>query len=346
MATPDITLPQHEAASESRAEHLVQKIDTLKGNNMTDGTVHNHFKAGGSGDGMGSMAALAPMAAIAALGSRGPMHDGYGGGGLGAGLGAGLVGGLLGGLLFGGRGGGFGPFGGNGGDGVGFVDRGPSPGQAAFDQTILTGITGLTASVPTVALQSQLALQNAISQLALADQQGFTSTTNAVRDVGVAQLAATSLVKDNVQNLGLLSQASFAATNQNILTSAANIERAIVNDGSATRALIQSIEQATLNRIITTQANEITELREEGRHQRNHDELKLQITNTNTAVAAQAQGQQQQQQQQILAGIQSLFPILQGVLQVAHATNGNVIAGNTGAVTTGAQTANPVNVAA
>lgn len=50
-----------------------------------------------------------------------------------------------------------------------------------------------------------------------------------------------------------------------------------------------------------------------------------------------------QQQSQVLNGLAHL---LSDVAQVARATNSNVIVGNTGATTTGTQTANPTNVRA
>lgn len=53
------------------------------------------------------------------------------------------------------------------------------------------------------------------------------------------------------------------------------------------------------------------------------------------------QAQAQQQQQAILLG--NIWERLNG-MQNAIATNSNLIVGNTGATTTGAQTANPVNV--
>lgn len=56
----------------------------------------------------------------------------------------------------------------------------------------------------------------------------------------------------------------------------------------------------------------------------------------------QNQNQMQfQQQAQVLSGLAHL---LADVNQVARATNSNVIVGNTGATTTGTQTANPTNV--
>ena len=67
------------------------------------------------------------------------------------------------------------------------------------------------------------------------------------------------------------------------------------------------------------------------------------VTQQVNQVQAQAQAQQQQQQQLIL--LNTIAGHLVG-LQNAVATNSNLIVGNTGAVATGPQTANPVNVRA
>jgi hypothetical protein len=128
--------------------------------------------------------------------------------------------------------------------------------------------------------------------------------------------------------------------NTNVSAQGCMTREAVMNDGEKTRALITSQYETNLQRQLGVA--EVALL--EGNRRRDHEQLVAQITNTNTAVAAQAQGQQQQQQQQLVSTVNSLFPLLQGVLQVAHATNSNVIAGNTGAVVTGPQTASPTNV--
>ena len=96
-----------------------------------------------------------------------------------------------------------------------------------------------------------------------------------------------------------------------------------------------SINEANLNRMLATAQNEIIELRgDRAAIQRAHG---TEVTVTQNVAQAQAQ----QQQQQLLG---SVLASLQGLTQIAHATNQNVIAGNQGPVFTGSQTANPTNV--
>lgn len=85
--------------------------------------------------------------------------------------------------------------------------------------------------------------------------------------------------------------------------------------------------------------NALAEQRAEGRA-RGTEVTVTQTVNQNQ-LQLQAQQQQQQQQQAILL---NQLCTLVGGLQNAVATNSNLIVGNTGAVATGPQTANPVNV--
>jgi hypothetical protein len=160
-----------------------------------------------------------------------------------------------------------------------------------------------------------------------------TAATNnivrAAKDVSEAGFAATQL---GIANLGLQACQNTSA----ILT-------AIRDDGDKTRTQASTINDATLNRIIVEQANALIELRNDQRHHQRQRETELTITQNVNQNQAQAQQQQQQQQQFLL--LSNIASSLNGLTQIAHATNQNVIAGNTGAVTTGAQSANPVNVA-
>jgi hypothetical protein len=140
--------------------------------------------------------------------------------------------------------------------------------------------------------------------------------------------AATQL---GVANLGLQ-----AANNTSAILSA------IRDDGDRTRVQAQAINDATLNRIIVEQANALIELRNDHRHDERARQSELIITQTVNQNQSQAQQQQQQQQQFLL--LSNIAQQLAGITQIAHATNSNVIAGNTGAVATGPQTANPTNV--
>jgi len=311
MDNSEITLPQHEVASEMRAEVLGEKIDELKGTEM--GQPVNVFTTPTGGDGGSAL----PLAAMA-MGSHGGL------GGVGGGLGAGLVGGLLGGLLFGGRG--FGNWGGGAVvDGVASCNR-PQSADMSVTQSmgIMTAIGGVKDSVTmgnqmlSTSIDAGFAMQNATTL-----QQSIMLTQQA-----------------NMNQQMVLSE--LCNINQNVSAQGCQTREAVVCDGDRTRALLsarfQMEDQTEINKLNA----KVIELQNEGRQR----ELGNRIEINNTAIAAQQQGQQQQQQQQLVTTVNSLFPLLQGIIQLQHATNGNVIAGNAGAVTTGAQTASPVNVAA
>lgn len=176
------------------------------------------------------------------------------------------------------------------------------------------------------------------------DIAASTAATNQIvretKDVAESGFAAASLLAANnnaATQLGIANLGLQAANN----TSA--ILTAIRDDGDKTRTQAAAINDATLNRIIVNQANEIIELRGDRTHNQRQRETELTITQNVNQNQAQAQQQQQQQQQFLL--LSNIAQSLAGITQIAHATNQNVIAGNTGAVTTGPQSANPVNVA-
>lgn len=338
MDTPDITLPEHEIASQARAAHLGEKIDQIKENKM--GQPVNVFTTPTDG---GGAAAMLPAAMMAGMGGN------HGMAGAGAGLGAGLVGGLLGGLLFGGRGLGVG---GNsvGGDCVTTAGlQSALNGQTANQNTnaIMQSLAAIGVAIPEnegkvqlAIAQSQIALDqhlqaNSLSQANHAAEivgsinagnQNLNNNIRANRDTQFANSQAQLLAIANLGTMGL--QQTYAVT------------QAISADGDKTRALIIAQNDATLNRIITNQANELIELK--------NDKLAASngLTITQTVNQAQAQSQQQHQQQQQLLLLSQIACGLANVTQIAHATNSNVIAGNTGAVVTGPQTstASPVNV--
>jgi len=187
--------------------------------------------------------------------------------------------------------------------------------QVTFDQTILQMLNGLTSAVPQTALQTQNALQGALAQLALAGQQGFSG------------------VKDTVQNLSLYLSNQLNNINQNVSDQGCQT-REMVEAGTC--RVINTIKDST---IANLQA-ELAEARSDGRARVN--ELSI----TQSVNQTQAQSQQQQQIQAILPLLNQLVFGMGNLTQIAHATNSNVIAGNSAAVTTGAQTANPTNVRA
>lgn len=322
MDTPEITLPQHETASQARADHLGAKIDSLKEKKM--GQPVNVFTTPTGGDAGGAVHAL-PLAMMAGGMNRHSGMDGVGGG-----LGAGLVGGLLGGLLFGGRG-----FGNaavvDGGVNTSAIELGTA--RVAFDTVAMQSLNNITALIPTATGLVADKVNTGNMQLMNAIGAGFASQGQMT-----LQQTIMTIQQLNMNQQTLLTE--LCGINTNVSAQGCMTREAVMNDGEKTRALLTSQYETNLQRQLGVA--EVALL--EANRRRDHDAVIAQITNTNTAVAAQAQGQQQQQQQAILSGISQLFPILQGITQIAHATNGNVIAGNTGAVTTGAQTSTPTNV--
>ena len=183
---------------------------------------------------------------------------------------------------------------------------------------------------------TQLAGQAAITAAISNARENIAVDVRNASDIAQAGFAANALSQANGNALvqQLAAGLSLQGANQ---TSA--VLTCIRDDGDRTRSLIIAQNDAYLNRIIVEQANALIELKNE-RHTR---ESGINVTQTVNQAQAQNQAQQQQQQQfEILSRISSA---LAGLTQVAHATNQNVIAGNTGAVQTGQQNANPVNVA-
>lgn len=281
------------------------------------------------GDGVGGLGA---MAAIAALGNRNSNN-----GGDGFGLGGGGLGGLLALALLGGNG--------FGGRDFGRRDGGNDCCEGLGFQAVLGKLGSIEAAVPLSALQVQnsiqeqtIGLNTGLSALALGTQQGFANTKDAVQASTGALAVAIAGTKDAIQN-GLF------LTNTNLLEGVCSIKAAVQADGAETRALLVSRFQLEDQTRITTLANELAELRNDGRHRDTANKIEI----TNTAIAAQAQGQQQAQFQGLVQTVNSFVPCLQALIvdnQIARATNSNVIVGNTGASTVGAQTASPTNVRA
>lgn len=329
MGPDEITLPEHERHSAARAAHIEREIEThCKGEYVMDGQhdkvdVQNIFKPGhgGGGDGVGGLGA---MAAIAALGGRNEGHRGDGMG-LGGGFGAGLVGGLLGGVLFGGgRRGGL--FGGEGCEGGGGAETRIE--DTIFNTQVLAKLGTIEAAVPLAAAQVEnvvLQQTNTITQLAsaaqLANQMGFSQTGDRIQNTATALAVAISNVNQNVLEQACQTRAAIAASETAILT---RIDR-------------QEIDSLRHERDRFERSVEVNALR---------SQVEVNQTVTTTQAQAQGQFQVQAQFQDIGATLRRFEAALINIHQEARATNNNVIAGNTGAVTTGAQTSTPTNVVA
>jgi hypothetical protein len=245
-------------------------------------------------------------------------HGGFGGAG--GALAGGLGGLLLGGLL------------GNNGNGGLFSGNGGGNGNVAN-------------------VVENLAVLNAIQSGQLANQAGFNSISGEIasQSLGASTQASQYAlaaqgqiagVKDSIQTLGAGLAVSLGNVNQNVLLSEARLQAAVNSDGEKTRSLITSLNDTSLNRQLT-EANLRAERLETAR---GHDAINMRIDNSNNVTQAQAQTQMQFQVQQQGALLQGLYPYIVGTHQHAQATNANIIAGNTGAVTTGAQTSTPTNV--
>lgn len=238
-------------------------------------------------------------------------------------------------LLGRGRGGGL--FG--GGDDCGPVASasGVSPALAAILQTLTEGQSNLRAEVPTTALETQNAMQQAIASLALGTQQGFANTGDKVTNTGNVVLAAVRNSQDTTQN-------AFALLSRDLC----DVKSTVMAEGCETRQLVQAGTTAVLSRIDRSEIDELRSRadRAERAIEVNSLRSQVEITNTNTATAtqAQAQGQFQFQLQDVNNRIGRLCEAVERVHQVAQSANQNIIAGNAGAVTTGAQTSTPTNI--
>jgi hypothetical protein len=328
----DITLPEHEQHSEQRAERVIEAIhqqcnpNYQEGNKMSDHEkmeVKNIFEGGRDGGG-----SLSTMAAIAALGNRNesgnnsmwPMMMANSGGFGGGGFGSGLVGGIIGGALFGGRRGGGGLFGG----GEDCCDNGVETRieDTVFNTAVLSKLGNIEASIPlasaqtaNVILQQTNALTNLSTQAQLASAAGFALTKDAVQGAAVLNLQATGNAADRV--ISAISALSSKIDANRILQLEADLVSARLSDS-------------------------------EGRHARDVQALRTTVEVNNTANATQVQAQAQQQAQFQFQDLNNKFARLCDMVSLVHqearATNANIIAGNTGAVTTGAQTSTPTNV--
>lgn len=153
---------------------------------------------GGFGGGHSDGGSNAALLALLAMGQnhRDSCNDGFGGGGIGALLALALLGG--------GRFGGFG----GGHDGV-HVDCGRRGGRDGYDGDpfVLSKLGSIEGAIPLAASQ----IQNGI----LESTAGITNTIN---QTGLAQLAATSGVKDAVQNSATAILQNASANTQSVLT--------------------------------------------------------------------------------------------------------------------------------
>ena len=206
------------------------------------------------------------------------------------------------------------------GDGMG------GAGGSAVNQLTLGQIQGTLGDI-----KAAVPLAEAQVQLALAGVQGnINSNLNSA--TGGLQTAIAMLQLQNANSsaaLGDKLDAGFAANSLATAQSQFAIAQAVYNDGTKTRELIQSIDKTNDSRLITSQANEIVELRQRNETDRTRHGLEITMTNN------QNQNQLQFQQQAQVLGV--LSNGLVDALQSIRATNQAINIGS------GTQTANPLN---
>lgn len=338
---PEVTtIAEHDKRSDERAHYLGRKIDKLAA--LENEEVKMEV--------IGQDNTAAIIAAM--MGNRGSDNTGAA---MGGGLGAGLLGGVLGGALLGGNNGLLGRT----GAAVAAVGEGcVTPSQ------LTAGLAGVIDSQQSTAvLQTLGAIQGAIPvaegqvQLAIAGAVGEIRTHLGQVENGLT--AGQSMINKNISEAIAASLASQNNINVNVLTQGSQTRDVITQYGVANLTATKDAQFATqvaiaastkeilgaingnvidsLNRQLTVAESRAMEDRVLGRQR----ETEITITNTNTANAQQAQFQQQQQQ--LVVGFNHLCSLV-GNLQNAVATQSNMIIGNAGPTTTGAQTANPINV--
>jgi len=292
-----------------------------------------------------------PMAGIMPL-MMGNMGGGSVGAGAGAGLGAGLLGGVLGGALLGGNG-----ILGNRGavaaaEGIVTPAMLTSGLASVIDSnqntTLLQAVGDVKAAVPLAEGQVQLAIAGAVGEIrshigAVENTlvSGQTAINNNVSNAIAASLASQNNINVNVLTQGSQTREAVAAYGVANLTATKDSQyataAAIANSTKEVLAAINAQDIANLQRQLTVAETALLERNAALRGR----ETEINVTQTVNQNQAQVQTQQQQQQQALI--LNNIWSRLDG-MQQAIATNSNMIIGNTGAVGTGPQTANPVNV--
>lgn len=210
----------------------------------------------------------------------------------------------------------------------------------AMVTAVLSKLGSLEGAIPAVGAELQMALQSAVAGLVAQGNSNANALSAQLQSLQLGQLVQTNTITTAI-----------AAVDTNIDRQASDTRAAIQASETRIVGLITANQIAELNSKIIIQANEITELRSDARHdahRRETETLRISIENNNTAVAAQAQAQQQLQAQlqfqQTRFDNERLCARFDAVAnQFARATNSSVNVGNTGAIGT-SQTANPTNV--
>lgn len=203
--------------------------------------------------------------------------------------------------------------------------------------TVMQSLGDIKASVPLAESQTQLAIAGAQSDITQQNQAQTLALSGQLFSGQLANLAGFSSTKDAVDSLSTQVAIGQGVTNTNIERLGWQLSQAVSNDGERTRALITNNRIAELEQQLTVaQLNEREERANAARiTDRNNIEISM------NAIQNQNQLQTQQQQQQIA----NLTACIHGLVQQT-ATNQQLIIGNSGVTSGGAQTSSPVNVRA
>lgn len=210
--------------------------------------------------------------------------------------------------------------------------------DAIQNTEVMASLGDIKAAVPLAESQTQLAIQGAQSDITSQTQAQTLNLSSQLFNGQLSNLAGFANTKDAVDSLSTQVAIGQGVTNTNIERLGWQLSRENCENTNKILSQMNAIEQSNLNRIITTQAAELAELRNESA--RANDRHGIEITMNNNQAQAQLQAQAQQQQ------IANLTACLHGVSQLAQATNQQLIIGNTGVASGGNQTSNPVNVRA
>lgn len=191
---------------------------------------------------------------------------------------------------------------------------GDGSGGSAVNQLTLSNIQGtlgdIKASVPLAEAQVQLALSGAQNDI----NNNINSHSNALQSA----LSLLQLQQANsTASLGDKMDAGFSTAQLQTAQSQFALSQAISNDGEKTRALIQSIDKSNDSRLITAQANEIIELRQQ--NAADAAQHGIAITMNNNQNQNQLQFQQQAQALNILSN--GLVDALQSIRATNQAIN-------------------------
>ncbi|MNJ37047.1 hypothetical protein D3C77_318540 [compost metagenome] len=207
-----------------------------------------------------------------------------------------------------------------------------------MNTAVLQSLGQIQAAVPLAEAQVQLALAGSTGEIRshLGSVENQLVSGQAVINKNISDAIASSLASQNNINVNVLQTgtANLMATKDAQFA----LSNLITADGEKTRALITANQISELQRLAAERQDEIIELRNGSARDRDRHGIEINMINN--------QNQNQLQFQQQAQALVSLGHCLSDVSQLARATNTNLIVGNTGATTTGPQTANPVNVKA